>query len=810
MDHPDVVDNKHSRSKEETTMGSQLDLLDMKGAVVVSPPGLSGPEEKAITMLVEEVERRTHIRWETAAAWPSAEVPVIAVGPASALQDFAGRYSDALSGDEDARPPEGYRIRTETDGDAPAVLVVGNDARGVLFGVGHLLRTLRMGQGKVTLPNGLNVTTAPHYQLRGHQLGYRDKTNSYCGWGLEQWERYIRDMVVFGTNAIELIPPRSDDKPDSVHFIMPPLDMMEGMSGIAAEYDVDVWIWYPAMDEDYSDPDAVEFALKEWAQVFERLPRIDAVFVPGGDPGRTQPRHLMPMLEKQTASLQRFHPGAEMWISPQGFSDEWMDEFLGTLKGERPDWLTGVVFGPWIHMTTAEFRERIPAKYPIRNYPDITHMFSCEYPVPDWDVAYALTEGREIINPRPHDQAIIFRHVQSPTIGFLTYSEGCHDDVNKFIWSGLGWDPNADVVEILRQYSRYFIGERYTDDFAQGLLALERNWRGPLAENTGVYATLQQFQTLERAASPHDLKKWRFQQPLYRAYYDAYVRSRLLYESGLEEQAMAQLRRAPEKGSLLAMREAERVLDRAVNEPVSTGWRTRIFQLAEALFQSVHMQLSVDLYRGQSEVRGANLDGIDFPLNNGPWLKARFAEIRELAKEEDRLGALGEIVEWTNPGPGGFYDDLGSSCYRPHVVEGPGFEEDPGFWKTPFRRYPYWKNPRPLRLVWRGYVGALKDEPFEMRYTGLSPEARYKVRIVYSDLDSRVKVRLEAVDEKHPNDGVEVHSWIVKKYPPQPMEFDIPHEATRGGTLILRWHREPGRGGSGVGCEISEMWLIKV
>ncbi len=49
----------------------------------------------------------------------------------------------------------------------------------------------------------------------------------------------------------------------------------------------------------------------------------------------------------------------------------------------------------------------------------------------------------------------------------------------------------------------------------------------------------------------------------------------------------------------MALGEAERILDLAVNQPISNGWRTRIFQLAEALFQSIHMQLNVRLYRGQ-------------------------------------------------------------------------------------------------------------------------------------------------------------------------------------------------------------------
>ena len=142
-----------------------------------------------------------------------------------------------------------------------------------------------------------------------------------------------------------------------------------------------------------------------------------------------------------------------------------------------------MVFAPQVRISLAELRAKVPKRYPIRHYPDITHSLQSQYPVPDWDVAYAVTEGREVINPRPMDEAAIFHRMQPYTIGFLTYSEGCNDDVNKFIWSALGWDPDANVPDILRQYSRYFIGDEYEDSFAQGLLALERNWRGPLAAN---------------------------------------------------------------------------------------------------------------------------------------------------------------------------------------------------------------------------------------------------------------------------------------------------------------------------------------
>jgi len=104
---------------------------------------------------------------------------------------------------------------------------------------------------------------------------------------------------------------------------------------------------------------------------------------------------------------------------------------------------------------------------------------NAEFKVNDWDVAYAVTEARECINPRPEDEAAIFRKLQPYTVGFLTYSEGCNDDVNKFVWSALGWDSNQPVLEVLRDFSHFFIGSANTEGFAQGLLALEQNFRFP-------------------------------------------------------------------------------------------------------------------------------------------------------------------------------------------------------------------------------------------------------------------------------------------------------------------------------------------
>lgn len=750
-------------------------------------------------VLVEEVHKRTWVTLPVQTTWPAAGFAVISVARIGSFP--AG--GPALPTTGLATPgAEGFQLAAGTNGRAAHVVVAGADERGVLFGVGRLLREFRLSRGVIGLTPGLRLSTTPQTRLRGHQLGYRPKTNSYDGWTVAMWDQYIRDLAIFGTNAIELIPPRSDDDADSPHFTLPPIEMMEEMSRIADAYGLDVWIWYPALDKDYGDPATVDFAVKEWAGVFKRLPRVDAILVPGGDPGHTEPRLMFALLARQTASLGQFHPRATMWLSPQGFTVDWMNQFYG-LMATQPAWLTGLVFGPQVRDPLPTLRAKIDPRYKIRLYPDITHSLRAQYPVPDWDLAHAQTSNREPINPRPLDQTAIYRALDRHAVGFIAYSEGCNDDVNKIVWSALGWDRDAEPRETLRQFSRYFIGQRYTDSFAKGLLALEQNWRGPLLTNEGVEVTLRQFQALEHAASPHDLQNWRFQQALYRAYYDAYVRQRLIAERALEADAMARLADAPRLGATAALASAEAVLGRNIVTPALTALRARVGELAEALFQSIRMQLAVKPYGAIAVGRGATLDTIDMPLNDRAWLRDRFTEIRALGSEDERLAAIDRIVRWEDPGPGGFYDDLGDPMRQPHLVRGPGLAADPGSFQSAAVGFGYRAG---WRLSWMTHAESFYDGKVEMRYDGLDSTARYRVAVVYAgDVFSFTrKLRLDA-------DGTtEVHGWIGKEGHPKRAEFDVPSSATADGALTLTWRQEPGAGGAGRGNQIAEVWLVKV
>jgi hypothetical protein len=307
------------------------------------------------------------------------------------------------------------------------------------------------------------------------------------------------------------------------------------------------------------------------------------------------------------------------------------------------------------------------------------------------------------------------------------------------------------------------------------------------------------------------LKNWRFQQALFRAYYDAYVRHRLIYENDLEMQAMVSLRRASEIGVSRALSEATEILDRALTEHPNADWRSRIYESAEALFQSIGMQLSVERYQAIAVDRGASLDTLDFPLNNRQWLLEQFARIRKLPAALERLTAIEDILQWTNPGPGGFYDDLGNIACQPHLQRGLGFSEDPGCFQSARVDFeedlvvdePDEKPGVARRMSWMDHAEALYDAPVQMVYTGLDPKARYRVRVLYAGDSPKRKIRLVA------NDTLEVHPYLAKPVPFKPLEFPIAPAATQSGKLTLSWFAEPGLGGNGRACQVSEVWLVK-
>ncbi|TBL81080.1 hypothetical protein [Paenibacillus thalictri] len=796
------------------TIASQM--LDFTHALIIHASSTSAHVNKALAVLSEEIAKRTGLELPCGnadiAAAPSSS-PLIIVGSEASLQELLQaelplrQLLDGLP----RQGAEGYRIAAGSADGRPVAWIVGADDRGVLFGVGKLLRQLHLTEGSILLSPNLRLCSTPAFKLRGHQLGYRPKTNAYDAWSVEQFEQYIRELALFGSNSIEILPPRTDDDATGVHMKVPPLEMMVQLSHIVDAYGLDLWIWYPNMASDYSDPATIEAELAEREDIFRRLPRIDHILIPSGDPGHIKLDEFFAWTDRVAALLKRYHPQAKLWFSPQHPqpTDEWVNGFIEGVN-RRPDWLGGVVHGPWVRKTLPELRALLDPAIPIRNYPDITHNFAAQFPIPDWDLALAMTHGRECINPRPLAMKQIHNRISPYTVGSLTYSEGIYDDVNKLIWGAQDWDPSADVADTLREYARFFIGSSYAEAFAVATLALERNWTGPLIANGEVEDTLRQWRDMEETAPPAVQGNYRFQMGLLRAYYDAYIRRRLLYETDLELRATAVLDAAPRIGAESALAEAEAVLQLAWTAPPAPELRKACDELAERLFHAIGAQSSVGKYQAIAWDRGAFMDDIDQPLNNAHWLLGCCERARQAADESSRLELLRAAIRRTDPGPGGYYDNLGSPSGWRRVVSKHDWDEDPSFGESVFTAYCvhflHMREERkrevgPVPLAWLTQLTAFYKEPLKLRYEHLDDGSDYVLRVTYSGfMTARSGPMTLKAGDRHV-----LQEQLRINVPVQQIEYVISREAITDGVLTLTWSTAYDR----VGPFAAEVWLMR-
>ncbi|WP_419211311.1 alpha-glucuronidase family glycosyl hydrolase [Maribacter sp. X9] len=639
----------------------EKDAIDLSKATILISSGIHSPMHETLeNVLVEEIEKRTGIELVTSNDLsPDTTIALVLQGET----DFFGEKVPATEGENGSViKKEGFHIVHKKYGKRNIVWIVGADTRGVLYGIGKLLRIADMESGQIEIANDIDIVSAPEYPLRGHQFGYRNTANSWDAWTVEQFDQHFREQVLFGANSFENIP--FQDASSSVHFKIDPQEMEVRLSEICEKYDADYWVWTPA-PHDLNVPNAHQLGLEEQEAFYARCPRLDGVFVPGGDPGDNHPSELIPYLKDLSEVLKKYHPNAGIWVSLQGFNEEKVAYFFDYLKTNNPDWLKGLVYGPSSPPIDLE-RELLPEHYSHRFYPDITHTVRCHYPVERWDQAFALTLGREPCNPLPLQYAKLFKRDAGYTDGFITYSDGSHDDVNKVVWSQLGWDSQQDVHDIIFEYCHFFFGAEIAEEATTGIFDLEQNWVGPVATNNRISETLALWKKME-SQHPELSDNWRWQQLVMRAYYDAYIKERLTYEKGLEIKAYEALADAKTVGVESAMGNAMVYLEKADKEPVGQNLKQKVFDYADALFNAIGAQTSVPKYNASGAERGAILDFIDYPLNNRWWLQDEFEKVRALQTEKEKLERLEFIRTYEFPGKGSFYDNI-SSADAKHVT----------------------------------------------------------------------------------------------------------------------------------------------
>ena len=678
--------------------------LDLSASTILIPSSAPLLLETYAGVLATQVFAKSGLRWP------------ITRGTANTTMSARTTISITTASDKEvdygSPRAEGYTIQTK----GSTVNIAGTDSRGALYGIGRLLRSMNLSLtenyydprvGHATLPLSVltDVASSPRRPMRGLQIGYRPKTNSYDGLTVDTFNELITDLALFGANMIELIPKAFDDAPYSPHYSLSHFDMNIAMSKACDRLGLNVSLWYPACDPsvprsagngcvqgDYTNATVMNAALADWDAHFAAIPRIDTLFINAGDPGGQSPDHLVMIAQAARPVLKKYHPNANLWICPQDWEPKdyarWVE--LASLPNAKT-WLDGIVYAPGMIVNLPTFRDAtLPNRFPIRLYPDITHSVADQLPVPNWDPMLSTTNYREAINPRPTQHAFIASsQIEYANAGASTYNEGAHDDVNKHVWLALLWgsddgdvDPQTLAKTWLTEYCRFHFGPNLAPLVVEGIYALEQNWI--LQDEAGaaqIARTLSIFRSIEVVMTPRDRWKWRLQQLMYRANFDAHALARATAQRIGEASALRILRAAVKVATSSATTNFTASLDaasaaldaadtRADHDAAELYTELRVW--AEALFQSIHQQFSVPIYGSEYTRRGATLDSARFAQSDAPHLRVAIAAARKEAAKDGPAAAkkdLATVVNWEVVAEGDFYDDIGGTRKQaPHYV----------------------------------------------------------------------------------------------------------------------------------------------
>jgi hypothetical protein len=554
------------------------------------------------------------------------------------------------------------------------------------------------------------------------------------------------------------------------------------------------------------------------------------------------------------AIIHRTHPATQIFITNQKFDNDDDKAIFAYLQAEPRPWLRAFAYGPgsdamsWQpgHRQThrmdlfrypgfgpfdrylKEILHQLPPEQDIVFFNELTHWrysqngFIQAYPradrngdlPPHWnhflyerqpDRALTMVYDRLSFFAWPRYYHWVFNQTMRYGIGDVTHSSGTQDHFNQWMWQRLLWAPLTSLNDAVAEYARAWFGPEAAPLMAEALLQLEDNLVEKPGEPIERKSGMERYYSLVKEAGArmpalHRKGNWLWCEYLQKAALDLYIQLAVREQRETEarlKQLVAQsaddvtLRRArawldsiPETGRMRALREEATALGEESNR--LNGVRS------EGLYNLEHDYIGLGWYRRQ----------LDRAL---------------AAASRQRAELLRMITHYEDPGPGGFYDALGTLDRCPNVVKG----------------YPYdFGQPFVPDMLVEGNLPSQKrmhytqDEAqgVTLRYTGLDGKASYRIRftLVRPAYQPRYAMRMNQHTETiwAGNQVLAANVEVPLKMSDY-VTFDIPPTAIRNGELEIRFERAPDvahgtrvereqwRNSGGWGTIVSEAWLLR-
>ena len=773
---------------------------------------------------------------------------------------FEETRTPALTGQNPG--PEGFLVQLPKDF---LIIAAGVDDRGVLYAAGELLRRMNFHNGSIQIAS-LGVRTAPAFEVRGTQYGQSHIAKSLGKvrpWTDAERQRVVLDYALAGANAFDV------DEKDIAFFDAYGL-MTQTNYGPNVGTGPPEWMGMESIGRGGylcpSVPEARQHLLEKCEAYFSTSPKYDFVKLVGGDGGgcecdRCDPYGLtfIKLCEDMAKIIHKYSPESRVWFTNQKFDDADDQAIFKYLQEQPREWLWAWGYGPgsdgmsWQpgHRQThrmdlfrypgfgpfdrynQEIVHQLPPQQTLMHYNELTHWRYSQhgyvqmYPRPDKNGDLPPWQNHFIYERRP-DQALtmvydrltffawprylhwLFGEVNRYGAGDITHSSGHHDQFNQWMWQRLLWAPQMRVEDVVNEYCDAWFGPEAAPLMAKALYQLEKNLEEErpilLNEKPGIeayYALVKEAGTKIPRHQQKTHRLWR--EYMQKGALDLYTKHSVQQQVDLQARVESRTQRALARGNL------DKTIDRML------PW----FEQLDATPRMVQLRTEAEQLGEESNalfgVRNEGIFNLKHDFIGLGWLKRQLERARAAQTDAEKRGLLHMVVAYEDPGPGGFYDNLGTFNRAPNVVSGSPYDHGQPFVKG---------------MLDEGNRASQKSmhstqeqaQGVTLHYRGLDPGAQYHVRFTFVRpwFQERYAQRMNQKSQT-----IYADDQVVAKDVELPLQmsdfftYDLPAEATKDGEVVIRLEKqtdvatgdrvtvEQWRNSGGWGTLVSEAWLMK-
>jgi hypothetical protein len=435
---------------------------------------------------------------------------------------------------------EGYKI---VDGPGGSVRILGNDDRGLLYGVGRFLRNSRYDRGGFT-PGTWRGRSVPKCPMRGIYLATHFN-NYYEAASPAELECYVEELSLWGFNLLALTYPHwqytSYDDPAARKMT----EHLRRTMAVAKRVGMRVSIG-DALNGGFtstpkemrctpvpdplgrhgnfgvnlcpSKPAAREQLLKNWDRLLDEFadPGLDCITYWPYDEGGCGCQDCWPWGARGYLSLSRAVsalvrkkcPHVKVIVSTWTFdtppSGEW--EALNKVLAEDKSWADYIQADAHEDFPRFPLERGPPGDLPLLNFPEISMWGQSPW-------------GGYGANPLPARLQRLWKQTQRKLSGGTPYSEGIYEDINKAICSQFYWDPERPAIETVREYAAFEYSPDVADDVVKVVAAFEKNHlRGEIGP--GAEEAFDRVKRIDAKLTPRARAAWRWRIVYLRALID--------------------------------------------------------------------------------------------------------------------------------------------------------------------------------------------------------------------------------------------------------------------------------------------------